>query len=175
MKLQGIILKHQVLDNEILDAYCTEICDTNMTFQLVPPDDHCRNLAERTIQTWKDHFVGVLSGTASTFSLHLWCQIIHQAEGQLLLLQQSRVNPKISTYALLCGAHDYNSAPFFPIGMETLVHDKPKKRRTFVEHCSKVFVLGNSFEHYRAWTMWMTAERQLLLLQRSCVNPKISV
>ena len=50
MKLRSIIPKHQVLDNEISDAYRTEIRDTNVTFQLVPPDDHRRNLAERTIQ-----------------------------------------------------------------------------------------------------------------------------
>ena len=127
MKLQGIIPKHQVLDNEISDAYRTEIRDTNTTFQLVPPDDHHCNLAERAIQTWKYHFFGVLSGTASTFPLHLWCQIIHQGERQLLLLQQSRVNPKISAYAHVYSTHDYNSATFVPIGMETLVHDKPKK------------------------------------------------
>ena len=45
--------------------------------------------------------------------------------------------------------------------METLVHDKPKKRRTFAEHCSKGWVLGTSFEHYRAWTMWMKTTRAL--------------
>ena len=151
MKLQSIIPKHQVLDNEISDAYRTEICDTKMTFQLVPPDNHHCNLAERAIQTWKDHFVDVLSGTASTFPLHLWCQIVNQAERQLLLLQQSHVNPKIFAYAHMYGAHDYNSAPFSPIGMETLVHDKPKKTRTFAEHCSKGFILGTSFEHYRDW------------------------
>ena len=161
MNLQSIIPKHQVLDNEISDAYRTEICDTNMTFQLVPPDDHRRNLAERAIQTWKDHFVGVLSETASNFPLHLWCQIIRQAERQLLLLQKSRVNPKISAYAHVYGANDYNSAPFVPIGMETLVHEKPKKRRTFAEHCSQGFVLGTSFEHYQSWTMWMTNTRSL--------------
>ena len=93
MKLQSIIPKHQVLDNKISYAYRIEIRDTNMTFQLVPPDDHRRNLAERAIQTWKDHFFGVLSGTASTFPLHLWCELIHQAERKLMLLQQSRVNP----------------------------------------------------------------------------------
>ena len=135
MKLQGIIPKHQVLNNEISDAYRTEIRDTNMTFQLIPPDDHCRNLAERPIQTWKDHFVGVLSGTAYTFPLHLWCQIIHQVERQLLLLQQCCIKPKNSAYAHVYGAHDYNSEPFFPIGMETLVHDKPKKI-TLAEHCN---------------------------------------
>ena len=27
------------------------------------------------------------------------------------------------------------------------------------EHCSKGNVLGTSFEHYRAWTMWMTKSK----------------
>ena len=54
-----------------------------------------------------------------------------------MLLHQSRVNPKIYAYAHVYGAHYYNSAPFFPIGMETIVHYKPKKIRTFAEHCSK--------------------------------------
>ena len=71
MKLQQIVPMHQVLDNEISKAYKTEIQATNMTYQLVPPDDHHRNIAEKAIQTWKDHFVGVLSGTSDTFPLHL--------------------------------------------------------------------------------------------------------
>ena len=47
MKLQGIIPKHQVLNNKLSATHRTEICDTYMTFQLVPPDDHRRNLADR--------------------------------------------------------------------------------------------------------------------------------
>ena len=43
--------------------------------------------------------------------------------------------------------------------MGTLVHDKPKRCRTFAEHCSKGFVLGTFFDHYRAWTMWMKVTR----------------
>ena len=58
--------------------------------------------------------------------------------------------PKISAYAHVYGAHNYNAAPFVPIGMESLVHDKPHRRKTFSEHCSKGYVLGTSFEHYRA-------------------------
>ena len=72
MKLQGIVTAHKLLDNELLAAYRTEMFDTHITFQLVPPDNHHRNLAEGDIQTWKDHFVGVLSGTYETFPLHLW-------------------------------------------------------------------------------------------------------
>ena len=89
-----------------------------MSYQLVPPDVHCQNIAEREIQTWKSHWIGILAGTAATFPLHLWCQIIPQAERQLLLLSETNLNPNISAYAYVYGQHYYNAAPFVPIGME---------------------------------------------------------
>ena len=159
MKRCGILPKKQVLDNEASANYKQEMTESGMTYELVPPDNHRRNLAKKAIQTWKDHFVGVLSGTADTFPLHLWCQAIPQAERQLLLLQQSNIHPHLSAYAHVYGPHNYDAHPFVPIGMETLVHEKPKRRKTFAEHCKKGFVLGTSFEHYRAWTMWMNDTR----------------
>ena len=76
-----------------------------MTYQLVPPDDQRRNLAEKLIQTWKDHIIVVMSSTEESFPDHLRCQAIQQAERQLLILQQSNVNPKISAYAYIYGPH----------------------------------------------------------------------
>ena len=73
MKHQGISPKHQVLENEISAAYRKEIWATHIAFQLVPPYHHCRNLVEKAIQTWKDNFIGVMSVTAATFLVHLWC------------------------------------------------------------------------------------------------------
>ena len=67
-----------------------------MNFQLVPPDYHRHNLAEKAIQTWKDHFIGVMSGAEASFLVHLWNQEIPKAEQKLLLLSQSNVNPKVS-------------------------------------------------------------------------------
>ena len=78
-----------------------------MTYQLFPPDDHRRNLAEKSNQTWKDHFIGVMSGKSESFPAHLWCQAIPKAERQLLLLLKSNMNPKISSYAHVYGPHDY--------------------------------------------------------------------
>ena len=52
MKLQHIVPLRHILDNEISEEYKEEIRHTGMTYQLVPPDDHRRNLAERAIQTW---------------------------------------------------------------------------------------------------------------------------
>ena len=129
MKLQGILPLHQTLDKEISEAYKEEILATNMSYQLVLPDVHRRNIAEREIQTWKSHFIGILSGTAATFPLHLWCQIITQAKRQLLLVSQTNLNTNISSYAYMYGQHDNNAAPFVTIRMESLVHKKPNSKK----------------------------------------------
>eukprot|EP00804_Cyclotella_cryptica_P009391 CCRYP_018074-RA/>CCRYP_018074-RA protein AED:0.17 eAED:0.15 QI:0/0/0/0.75/0/0/4/0/1210 len=67
MKACGIQPTRQVLDNEISAAYKLAITASGMTYQLVPPDDHRRNIAEKAIQTWKDHFIAVISGTDAKF------------------------------------------------------------------------------------------------------------
>ena len=110
-------------------AYRQEIMETGMTHQLVPHDDHRQNIAEKTIQTWKDHFILVCSGVSAHFPMHLWCRLIPQAEKQLLLLRQTNINPKISAFAYLYGPHDYNAQPFVPIGMEVMIQDKPSRRK----------------------------------------------
>ena len=155
MKQQGITPVHQVLDNEISQTYKEEIRESGMSYQLVPPDNHRRNIADRAIQTWKNHFIGVISRAAATFPLHLWCQAIPQAERQLMLLSMSNFKPKISSYAHVYVQHDYNAEPFVPIGIESIVRDKPNRRKTFAEHCRKIYFLDTSFEHYCAWKIWM--------------------
>eukprot|EP00804_Cyclotella_cryptica_P006238 CCRYP_010107-RA/>CCRYP_010107-RA protein AED:0.28 eAED:0.28 QI:0/-1/0/1/-1/1/1/0/563 len=159
MRACGLSPKRQVLDNEASAAYKQAILDSGMTYQLVPPDDHRRNVAEKAIQTWKDHFVAVISGTADKFPLHLWCQLIPHMERQLNLLRQSNANPKISAYAHLYGPHDYNAAPFAPLGMEALAHDKPHRRKTYAQHCSRGWIIGTSTEHYRCWKIWSPTTR----------------
>ena len=137
-----IITKRQVLDNETSMAYRQEIMETGVTYQLVPPDDHRQNIAEKIIQTWKDHFISGCSGVSAHFPMHLWCRLIPQAEKQLLLFSQTYINPNISVFAYLYGLHDYNSQPFVPIDMESMIHDKPPRRKTFTQHCSKGLVLS---------------------------------
>ena len=124
-----------------------------MSSQLVPPNDDQQNIAEKAIQTWKDHFVSTLCSTMDNFPLHLWCQLIPQMEWQLNLLCQSHSNPKISSYAHPYGHHNYNYCPFVPIRMEALVHDKPHRWKSFSQHCTKGFVLGTSTEHCHCWTI----------------------
>ena len=76
MKNEGIVTNHQIMDKKISAANIIEIKATTRTFQIVPLDDHHRNSAEKAIQTWKDHFIGVIIGTAADSPAHLWCQAI---------------------------------------------------------------------------------------------------
>ena len=57
------------------------------------------------------------------------------------------MNHKIYGCAHVYGPHNYNAAPFVPIGMETLVHNNPKRSEIFAEHFSKGYVLGTSCGH----------------------------
>jgi hypothetical protein len=91
-----------------------------------------------------------------TFTVHVWCQVIPQAERQLLLLSYFNVN---QSKAHVYGQHNYGAEPYVPTGMESLVHNKPQCRRTFIEHYRNEIVLWTSFEHYRGWYMWMVNTR----------------
>jgi hypothetical protein len=57
MEVSGLGLKHHRLDNECIENFKKCIRKNNMTHELVPPDCHRRNMAERAIQTFKNHFV----------------------------------------------------------------------------------------------------------------------
>ena len=64
-------------------------------YQLVPPGVHRRNAAERAIRTFKNHFIAGLCSTDKNFPLHLWDQLVPQAELTLNMLRGSRLNPKV--------------------------------------------------------------------------------
>ena len=126
MILAGLGLKHHRLDNECSENFKLAIRNNNMTHELVPPDCHRRNMAERAIQTFKNHFVAILSRVDDKFPLSLWCHLGRPAELTVNLLRQSNVAPKISAYAHVHGQHDYMKRPFAPLGCFVMAHVKPK-------------------------------------------------
>ena len=147
--------KMHVLDNEISQEFKNAIKANQMKFQLVPPNDHRRNVAEKAIQVFKDHFISVLCGTDVSFPMQLWCQILRQAEHQLNLLRKSRVDPSKSAFEILYGKHDYNAHPFAPLGSAVELHVTPNKRKTWGEHTTAGFYLGTAWEHYRCHVIWV--------------------
>ena len=53
----------QILDNEVRAEFKKTIKKYwGTTYQLVPPNAHRRNIAERVIRTYKAHFLAILAG-----------------------------------------------------------------------------------------------------------------
>ena len=149
LKEGGIEPNLHILDNEISTEYKDAIAENQMKFRLVPPHDHRRNIAEKAIQVFKDHFISVLCGTDSTFPVRLWCQILRQAEHQLNILPTSRVTPSMSAFEFLKRKHGFNSRPFCLLGCAVEMHVIPSKRKAWGEHMMSGFYIGQSWDYYR--------------------------
>ena len=97
-----------------------------MTHKLVPPDCQSQKIAKRAIQTFKNHFVSILSGVNDRFPLFIWCHLLRLAELTINLLQQSRVATKVSVYAHIHGQHNCMKEPFALLGYVAMAQVKPK-------------------------------------------------
>ena len=104
----GLRPKLQRLDNECSDVLKEYMTAEDVEFQLVPPHVHRRNAAERSIRTFKNHFIAGLCSADKDFPIHLWDRLVPQAELTLNLLRGSRINPKLSAWAQIHGIFDFN-------------------------------------------------------------------
>jgi hypothetical protein len=86
MKLLALGLKHHHLDNECSAEFKACIAKNGMTHELVPLDCHHCNIAKQAIQTFKNHFISILSGVYTRFPLSLWCHLVQPAELTINLL-----------------------------------------------------------------------------------------
>ena len=87
-----------------------------VAFQLVPPNIHRRNAAERAIWTFKAHFLAILAGVANDYPQNLWDILLPQAVLTLNLLRQARLNTSVSAWEFLEGPLYYNANPLCPLG-----------------------------------------------------------
>eukprot|EP00804_Cyclotella_cryptica_P022924 CCRYP_018758-RA/>CCRYP_018758-RA protein AED:0.17 eAED:0.24 QI:0/0/0/1/0.5/0.33/3/0/705 len=151
LQARGHTVNHQVLDNEASAEFIRTITqDWKATYQLVPPDIHRRNLAERAIQTFKAHFLSILAG---------------QVFPQLPLGQTSPANrthpqstPTIMHRTLSISVEYFNNTPFNfdatplgPCGCPVLIHNKPSKHSSWAFCGRDGFNIGPALSHYRCF------------------------
>jgi hypothetical protein len=115
---------------------------------LVPPHCHRCNAAERTIRTFKEHFVAGLSSVDPSFPMHLWDRLLPQSEITVNLLRTSRLHPQLSAAAHYHGLVDYNKTYFAPPGCKIIAHEKPGKRQTLAPYGQHGDSLGPAMHHY---------------------------
>ena len=114
-----------VIDNEASSELKTIMHDKGIKHQLVPPHNHRANLAERAIQTFKNHFIAILSSVDPAFPLSLWDYLLQQTNITLNLLRTARSNPKLSAYAYLFGNFNFQATPLAP-ALESSPSNNPR-------------------------------------------------
>lgn len=127
----------------------------SIQFQLTPAGLHRRNLAERAIQTFKEHFIAGLCSAHPRFPPVLWDKLLPQAVITLDLLHPSRVNPQHSAYAQLYGPFDYTKTPIAPPGMKMIVHECPEDRGAWSPRGLDGWYIRPALNHYRCHQAWI--------------------
>ena len=79
LRKNGMSVNLQILDNEASSKFKHLITeDLGIKYQLLPPDIHRRNAAERVIRTFKAHFLSILAGIAPDLPKFLWDHLLPQ-------------------------------------------------------------------------------------------------
>ena len=146
---RGFTAKTLRCDNEISSEIKNTLTHNNITWELVPPRNHRTNPAKRAIQTYKNHFIALLSGAYPTFPTNAWDHLIPLANITLNLLRQSKIQPKLSAYAQIHGPYNYNRHPLAPAGCKLSQHRTPDTRPSWVNHATPSFYIGPALAHYR--------------------------
>ncbi len=156
---KGVIqpTKH-LLDNEVSAELKAEIIK-NCTIQLVPTNNHRRNLAERAIQTFKNHFKAILSGVDNSFPMQLWDKLLPQTVLTLNLLRQLNVAPTVSAYLYIHGNFDYNKMPLAPMGCAVQLYESINRRGILADHSTDGWYLETSNKHYRCHIIYVKKTR----------------
>ena len=89
-----------------------------------------------------------LSADYPNYPAKEWDCFLPQATLNLKLIQNFRVNPKLSAYAAFHGIFDYNKTPLAPIGTRVLVHEKTTNRRTWTPHGTDGWYIFLALENY---------------------------
>ena len=99
-----------------------------MKFQLTPAQMHQRNIADRAIQTFKNHFISILVATYSGFPKNKKDLLLQQVELTVNLLRSSRINPKLSAEEQMNRTFDYNSITLAALGIKILSFEISKSK-----------------------------------------------
>jgi hypothetical protein len=83
----GHQLKVQILDNETSESLFTYFDSQHIAYQPVPPNQKRANAAERSIQTFRRHFLSLLATTHPSRPINHWPALLPQAELTLNLLR----------------------------------------------------------------------------------------
>ena len=102
----GITIKKHILDSEALGENLQAI-KKGIEYQKVPPNMHRRNAAEKAISTFKN----ILARVERIFSMHMWDQLLPQAESTLNMMHQTNIAHALTNIINLSSLKKKNNSP----------------------------------------------------------------
>ena len=155
--------KLYVLDNECSTDLKLATIQNNAKYELVLPHQHRRNAAEKAIRTLKNHLLSGLATYDNQFPIREWDCLQPQCELTLNLLRNSCINPKLSSWAILNGNHDFNRVQVAPPGAKIVIHNKPTQQKSWQFHGTEGWYIGPAFEHYRCLQCYLPVTRMEII------------
>ena len=118
-------------------------------YSTVPPSNHRANKAERAIRSFKNHFLASMATCSAQFPWAQWKKCLPQILLTLNLLRPSLTDPSTSAYEVMYGEpYDFMAHPLHPLGMLTMVHDRPAVRGSWDTHGSLGYYVGPALNSY---------------------------
>ena len=149
------------LDNKVSKELIAHIESEQLQYQLASPGDHRTNPAERAIQTFKNHFIAIISGTNPDFPSHCWDLLVPQAVITLNLLRPSRINLAISAYAQINDNSNSNDTSLALAGCKIVIHDQANERLSWAPHGTEGFYIEPAIHHYRNYQCYIPATKSI--------------
>ena len=152
LKSRGHSIDLQILENESSAEYRRAIEEEwQVKLQLVLPDVYRHNAPERSVQTFKAHFLYVLAGVNPTFSKYLRDLLLYQTEITINLLRQATLDTSVFAWEYFDVPHSYDATPLAPLGCKFLIHNKPNTCKSWKFRAPDGFNIRPALHHYRCF------------------------
>ena len=119
-----------------------------MTYQLVPPNVHRRNIANHAIHSFKVYFLSILAGVDAAFPRYLWDTHIPQTRIMLNFLHRSTLHLHMSAWEHFNSAFNFSATPIGPVGCRVIIHNKLLTCKSWDHRGRNGFYVGPALESY---------------------------
>jgi hypothetical protein len=167
------------MDNQAMKVIKVCLKPKDVSLQLVGPHNHHINTTVRTIQTFKNRFIGALGTTDVDFSVQLRDKLTSQVQDSINLLCRSRIKPNISVYKALEGPYDWNQYPMAPLSTKEIIYKDSDTWAFLAPHSLNAWILGPSKDHYQCHLFYVPETRGYRvsggsadLFPQDCMAPK---
>ena len=72
------------------------------------------------------------------------------------MLQQSRINPKLSAHEQIFGTFNYQRTPLAPLGTKVIIHKRPDQRKMWDKNGLPGFLVNQAKDYFRSYQVSVT-------------------